>query len=332
MKNISYNVDYNRKREKMKKLLSFIEWTDFEKEYKSKIDFKNSLKKFGLDGIEIVRTGDYDFVPKDFITGIHLPFFTSWVDYYTGLENEVIKEFGSLEESEKFYGYKKENFYKYFQNDLEFSEKYCEYSVFHIGNTTSLEYLSGDHHLSDLEVIDASIKLINEILENFSYNKYFLMENLYFPGLQFNDINLTKKLIENINYEKKGFMLDIGHLMNSNPEIKNEDEGWDFVESVIDNHKELIDYFLGIHLHVSVSGENIKKYRNKNPKMAKNFQDRFSQIYDAVENIDTHSISKSKKAKKVIEKINPKYLVLEFKSENRKEREENIKLQLENLR
>lgn len=315
----------------MKKLLSFIEWEECISDYKDISDFENSLESFGLNGVEIVRCGDFNIVPKDMIYGIHLPFFTSWVDYYLGNEEEIIREFGSLDNGKDFYKFHRKDFYKYFLPDLKFSEKYCEYSVFHVANTTSLKYLSQNHHYTDEEVLDATAELINEILENINYSKYFLMENLYFPGLQFNDVNLTKSFLEKIEYDKKGFMLDIGHLMNSNPEIKSEDEGWDFVESVIDKHWDLIDYFKGIHLHVSVSGENIKKYKAEDPKLSKDFYKRFEEIYEAVMNIDTHSISESKKARRVIEKINPEYLVFEFKSENRKEREEKLKLQLKNL-
>lgn len=315
----------------MKKLLSFIEWEECISDYKDVNDFTNSIKKFGLDGIEIVRCGNLNIIPKEIIWGIHLPFFTSWLDYYLGNEKEVIREFGSIKEGEKFYNIDREEFYKYFLPDLKFSEKYCEYSVFHVANTTSLEYLSQKHHYTDEEVLNNTAKLINEILGNIKYSKYFLMENLYFPGLQFNDVNLTKSFLEKIEYENKGFMLDIGHLMNSNPEIKSEDEGWEFVEEVIDNHWDLIDYFKGIHLHVSVTGENIKKYKREDPMLSEDFYKRFEEIYEAVKNIDTHSISKSKKARKVIEKINPEFLVFEFKSENRKEREEKLSLQLKNL-
>ncbi len=314
----------------MKKLLSFIEWGSYLKEYESMEDFKKSLYDLGLDGIEIVRCGE-DLIEKDLVEGIHLPFFTSWVDYYKKDHKRVIEEFGSLEVAEGFYTKNPEDLSDYYLQDLEYSKENCRYSVFHVANTTSLEYLNQNHHFTDEEIIDASAELINEIIKKSKIENLFLLENLYFPGLKFTDVNLTKRLIDKIDYKNIGFMLDIGHLMNTNPEIKTEDEGWDYVEKIIDDHKDLIDYFKGIHLHVSVTGDEIKRVKENPPDLSDDFYERFRQIYEAVKNIDAHSISKSSKAKKVIEKINPDYLVLEFKSETRAEREEKIKAQIKSL-
>lgn len=312
----------------MKTLLSFIEWKDYLQEYKDEKEFVNSLKNMGIDGIEIVRCGFDSFIPKDFIYGIHLPFFTSWVDYYKNDVNRVVEEFGSYEIAENFYTKSPDKLYEYYLDDLKYSNENCEYSVFHVANTTSLEYLSQNHHFTDEEIIDYSADLINKIIKESKIENLFLLENLYFPGLKFTDINLTKRLIEKIYYDNIGFMLDTGHLMNTNPDIKSEEEGWDYVEKIIDEHIELIDYFKGVHLHVSVSGEEVKRLKENTPKLSDDFYERFEQIYHAVKGIDTHSISTSSKTKKVIEKINPDYLVLEFKSEKRFEREEKIKKQM----
>lgn len=316
----------------MKTLLSFIEWEKYILEYKSKEDFKKSLLDLDLDGIEIVRCGEELDIPKEIIYGIHLPFFTSWVDYYKKDRKRVLEEFGKYSIARNFYTLDYNRLSEYYLKDLEFSNKYCEYSVFHVANSTSLEYLSQKHHLTDKEVIDASIKLVNEMLDQVKINNYFLLENLYFPGLKFTDVNLTRRLIEKIDYDKVGFMLDIGHLLNTNPDLETEDEGWDYVEKIVDDHREFLDYFKGVHLHVSVSGKVIKDLKENTPLLCKDFYDRFEQIHNIVKSIDTHSISTSKKAKKVIEKINPEYLVLEFTSENRADREEKIKKQLINLK
>lgn len=316
----------------MKTLLSFIEWEKYFREYESKEDFKNSLINLGLDGIEIVKCGEELELPREIIHGIHLPFFTSWVDYYNNDRKRVVEEFGEYDIAKGFYTLEYDRLSDYYIKDLEFSKKNCEYSVFHVANANSLEYFSQKHHLTDIEVIDASAKLINEMIKKVKIDNYFLLENLYFPGLQFNDVSLTKRLIEKIEYDKIGFMLDIGHLMNTNPYLKTEDEGWDYVEEIINSHIELIDYFKGVHLHVSISGKNILDLKENTPLLCKDFYDRFEQIHNIVKSIDTHSISTSKKAKKVIEKINPEYLVLEFTSENRADREEKIKKQLINLK
>lgn len=313
----------------MKYLLSLIDSPQINLEYKSSQELNNFINEAKLDGLEIIRCGGSNIIKPQMATGTHLPFFNFWMDYYNKNEERIVKEFGSLELAREFYQYAPEELYKYFLNDLEFANKYSEYVVFHVGDVSNLEYLSRNHFYTDEEVLNCSAKLINQILKNSNYSKWLLLENLYFPGLRFNNLELTKKFLNSIDYEKVGFMLDIGHLMNANTSIKTEDEGWEFVEKTFRNFSSLKNYFKGIHLHVSVSGETVKKLQKNPPILSKDFYKRFEEIYQYVSEIDQHKISTSNLTKKVIDLIEPEYLVLEFKAINRGEREEKVRKQME---
>lgn len=315
----------------MKILLSLISYSKTYDQYESHDDFRKSLKDLGIDGIEEVLVDEESRVEKDLVYGVHLPFFTSWLDYYREDKARVTEEFGSLELAGDFYGHPPQDLYKYFLPSLAYAKEYADYSVFHVANTSSLEYLSQRHFYTDEEVIKASANLINTMIKESAYDKDLLLENLYFPGLQFTNPDLTRRLLDLVDYDRLGFMLDIGHLMNTNPYFKSEDEGWAYVEKIFMDHRDLKDCFKGIHLHVSVSGECARAYRANPPDLAEDFYERFGQIYTYVSRIDTHQIARSSRARRVIDLIEPEYLVLEFKADTREEREGLAKDQIELL-
>ena len=316
----------------MKILLSFIDGPNADLEYSSNDELEIFMNNSNLDGLEIVRCGGSEVVKSEKVIGVHLPFFNFWIDYYKGDEKRVIEEFGDLKTAKKFYQYEPEDLYKYFLPDLEYANSNSEYAVFHVADIRNVDYLAQDYHYSDIEVIESSIKLVNKILENSNFDKLLLFENLYFPGLQFNDVSLAKHLLESINHDKVGFMLDIGHLMNTNESIKTEDEGWKYIDRIMDKFESLKEYFKGIHLHTSLGGEFRQMYKNNPPKLSEDFYKRFEEIYHYVSEIDQHNIVKSSLANKVIEKISPEYLVLEFSSTNRNDKEEKLYEQMKILR
>lgn len=316
----------------MKYLLSFVDSPQVDLEYESILELEKFLEKAGLDGLEVVRCGASKLVESGMAIGLHLPFFNFWMDYYMQNEERIKLEFGSLEKAREFYQYKPEELHKYFLRDLEFANKYSEYAVFHVADVSNLEYLSRKHYYTDEEVLKATSELVNNMIEDSNYSKWLLFENLYFPGLQFNNLELTKRFIKSIEYEKIGFMLDIGHLMNTNTSIKNEEEGWKYVEEVYYGFLELKEYFKGIHLHVSVSGDYVEKIEKNPPKLPVDFYDRFEAIYEYVSHIDQHEISTSFSTNRVVNLISPEFLVLEFKASNRVEREDKAIRQMKILK
>lgn len=315
----------------MKILLSYIEWKREGFEYETMEDFRKKLKDLGLDGLELVSCWEENFIPKDLIHGVHLPYFSSWMDYYLKKTDTVVEEFGSMEVAKDLFSYRPEDLYKYYLQALKYADSLGAYSVFHVANCNSLEYLGQNHSYSDLEVIDQAAKIINKLLREAKPSSLFLMENLYVPGLKFTDPELTKRLLDKIDYENKGLVLDTGHLMCTNEEINSEDQAWDYIGEIVEKNRELLPYIRVVHLHSSLSGRVVKSYKKDPPKIEGDFYKRLEAYYKYVGKIDTHSLVRSKKAKKIIEKINPDYLVLEFSYEDRKDMEEKIKTQLQVL-
>lgn len=312
----------------MKILLSYVEWKREKFEYQSMDDFRKTIKGLGLDGIELVSCWEDNFIARDLIHGVHLPFFTSWMDYYLKKEARVIEEFGSMDFARKFFGHKPEEIYKYYLQALAYANSLGAYAVFHMANCNSLEYLGQNHFYSDRDVIDAGADLVNKLVKEANIKTPLLFENLYVPGLKFTNLALTKRLIEKVNYDNIGFVLDTGHLMCTNKNIKTEDQAWEYVDEIVSYNKEILPLIKVVHLHGSQSGKLIKSYKENPPQMTGDFYENLKDYYKYVNKIDTHSIVRSKKAVEVIEKINPAYLVLEFSYRNREDMEEKTKSQL----
>lgn len=313
----------------MKILLSYVEWKREKFEYQSMDEFRKTLKGLGLDGIELVSCWEDNFITRDLIQGIHLPFFTSWMDYYLKNEDRVIEEFGSMDIARELFANEPEEIYKCYLPALSYASSLGAYSVFHMANCNSLEYLGQNHFYSDKDVIDAGADLVNKLVKEANIKSPLLFENLYVPGLKFTNLALTKRLLEKVDYNNIGFVLDTGHLMCTNEDLETEDEAWDYVDEIIEYNREILPFIKVVHLHGSQSGKLIKVYKENPPQLTGDFYENLKDYYKYVNKIDTHSIVRSKKARDLIEKINPDYLVLEFSYRDRKDMEEKIKRQLE---
>ncbi|MDO5036978.1 MAG: TIM barrel protein [Tissierellia bacterium] len=314
----------------MKKLLSFIASKTYLDDYQSREDLTGLIQDLGLDGIELIRCQDKeDKVDLDLVKGVHLPFYTSWMDYAFYRDEDLLEEYGDWETVQSFYQVERDKFYQYFLEDLDFAQAHGDYCVFHVNHVRSIDFLPQDYNHSSPEVIRGACQVINQILEGRGEEgPLFLMENLYSPGLTFTDPHLTDALLEGVAYKKKGFMLDTGHLMSTNSSLKNEDQAWAYIEERVRAHGSLKKYFRGIHLHASVTGPIREYYRQNPPKLPEDFMDRFREIYQYIGQIDTHGLALSDQARRVIDYIEPDYLVLEFKYQDRQDLVAKVKRQL----
>ena len=315
----------------MKTSISFILSNYTLKEYDSMEDLENSIHSMGVDGMEVVRVGDINLENTDLINGVHLPFFTSWMDYYLQNTDHLVKEFGSLEKAKSFYGYGPDKLHKYYESDLKFAEDYGEYTVFHLANIATQNYLSSRSYYTSKEVIETSLEMINKLLQNRNSKNLFLLENLYYSGLTFLEPKLTEQLIEGLETDHKGFMLDTGHLMCTNPRIRTEEEGWDYVLDILKMNEPFLKHIRGIHLHATTGSHLYHEIKENPPAYIKDFDERFKYLYDHVGEIDQHRIATSDKVNRVLDLVQPDFLTLEFKSNSRQEQEILAKRQMEIL-
>ncbi len=183
-------------------------------------DLREFTCSHGLDGIEVLPIGKPDslsWIPPKLVPGMHLSYYNSWYDAYIGDEEKVIAEYGSLAEAERILGGPAREIALRLRAQLDFCQKLdVKYVVWHVGNITLSETATCRFEHDSASVISAAIEIINAALDGQKYSFDFLVENLWGPGFTFTEPELTRTLLEGIEYPRKGIMLDVGHLMHIN--------------------------------------------------------------------------------------------------------------------
>jgi hypothetical protein len=304
-------------------------------EYRDAADFEQSYRQCGCDGVEMIYAEEdkTNMLDSKSIVGLHLSFYPDWIDFWNGNKEALLKEFGTQDTYEWFYGGKdRSTLIHNFTTDLERAEALnVRYVVFHVSNVTISETYTYRMEHTNEEIIDAAADLINVILDDKKYNFDFLMENLAWPGLTMTQPAVTQRLLNKVHCPRKGIMLDIGHLMNTNIDLQSEEEACAYVNKMLDAHGELTKFIKGVHLHQSLSGSYVKQCL-KNPAIPiGDYCQRMAQAYDHINKIDWHRPMTCAGTKALIERIAPKYLVYELNAKNRVEREHLLKIQTDAL-
>ena len=308
-------------------------------EYNGSEDLKAAYERYGLCGIEIIRCDENaeKVIKPDMIKGVHMIFYPVWLDFFIDNEEGLFAEFGNRYTWENFYG--GADFtavMSRFNKDLEYAKMVgAEYVVFHVSDVTIKGVFTHKHTHTDKEVIDAACKIINLLLDDKHYDFDFLVENLWWPGFTMTDPQLTNRLISGIHYKRKGIMLDTGHLLCTNMDIENQEEGCRYILDILDKHEKafpgICEYIKGIHLHQSISGKYAKEILKEEVDLKEDYYDRFAQVYEELGYIDTHCPWETESINAVIDKVSPHFLVHEIQATNRQERERLIKIQVSNL-
>lgn len=279
---------------------------------------RNFLNEYNFDGIELIQYEFWneDSIPKEMIKGLHLKFYPVWIDFWREDKEKLLSKVENEENIKMLYGgLNKQVLVDYYKKELEIAEKIgVEYLVFHVCHVDIDESYSYNFSYTDEEVIKETAYFLNQVFKDTNYTFKLLLENLWWPGLKLTDKHLVKKLIDSIDYKNTGFMLDTGHLLHTNPYLKNSDEAIDYILETIENLGEMKKYIKGVHLNYSLSGEyvleTIKKYENKN--LIGNFKDRYMEAYWHIFKIDYHHPFINKRVREIISKLDLDYLVYEF--------------------
>lgn len=285
----------------------------------------------GFDGLELMC---YDPDPSgiilpEFVTGVHMSLFSYWLDFWLGNEEALLKEFDTLENCERHYGgLTPEALLGRFRNDLRKAELYgAEYVVFHVSDCSTEEVFTRCFKYSDDVVIENTCMLLNELFKEISNGPILLLENLWYPGFDFTKPEMTRRLLQGINYKKKGIMLDTGHLLHTQNSLKTQEEGLEYLNRQLDRHGELAEYIKGIHLNQSLSGQYAEKIQKQPPKMEQEYNERQWQLLEYVMKIDSHKPFTCNGVSELVKRIGPDYLVFELMSKTREQHKDVLRRQ-----
>ena len=282
-----------------------------------------------LDGIEFMLCAPWDraMFPPTYIKGVHLLFWPTWVDFWRGNRAALMEEFGSEENIRAYYGSSDISDWvaAWKENLRQAAECQPQYLVLHVAHNRTSEMYTRAFAATDEDVIRATIELVNEIACEIPEGCRLLFENLWWPGLTFRKPQLAEMLLDQVNYADAGFMLDTGHLMNTNFDLQNENEGADYVVQTYRDLGELGKCIYGVHLHQSISGsytkEMMRRYAGEHRPLD------WSEAMAYVLQVDLHQPFQTEAARKIIDAIQPDYLVHEFTQRSRCDLEQKLRTQ-----
>ena len=299
----------------MKTLFNITTSEDDVDRFRSIADFEDMLNPH-FDGVELMyyREDERKIISKDKVIGYHMQFYPTWMDFWLGNEERLLKEFASKDNWERYYGgTERAGIICRLKEDLKMAHRYgAEYVVFHVSESTVEESFTWNYYYSDEEVVDATAELINEVFKEEDGEIALLLENLWQPGLTFTRPEITKRLLDQITYPNKGIMLDTGHLLHTNTALKTQEEGIAYIHQMLDVHGELCRYIRGVHLNQSLTGEYCENIRKNPPKMKETYEERYTQMFFHAYAVDEHKPFTGEGIKELMERIAPEYLTFEF--------------------
>lgn len=305
--------------------------------FKEKADLQNFYKNLEIDGLELMLIEGLEvpkIITKEDINGLHLNFVPYWYDFWKQDEKALKNIFGTQAAWENFYG-SPDPFIlvEHLKKELDAADAFgVNYVVFHVSESAPDECLTYQMTHTDEEICDAAAEMINAALDGKNYHFDFLCENLWWSGLTMTKPNVVKRLMEQIHYEKKGIMLDTGHLLHTNRKLRTQDEAVTYIHDILDKNEELCRYIKGIHLQQSLTGEYVEEYLKKDIDLTLPYEEKMMLLYPHIFQIDQHKPFTASGVKGLIEKIRPQYLTYELISENNAEHLKMLKAQLAALK
>lgn len=315
----------------MKQLISYYSVPQYEEDIKKTgMDLPEFLKAYGLDGIELLvyRSEPYLQSFSKWTVGTHLRFWNSWLPLWYQDEETLLHLFKNKENIEKYYGgLKRATWILQMQRNIKAAAlENPKYMVMHIAEANPEEIFSYQFKYSDEKVLKTAARAFNKLVTTIPENVQFLFENLWWPGLRLTEPKLVEEFFSRIERKNVGLVLDTGHLMNTNPNLKTEEEGIDYVCQVLKNMGPLAKLIKVVHLNCSISGTYLRHAGNKVPNDIS-----LASCLQRVCKIDQHKPFTNPKVQNILEMIEPQYVVHELAHNDSLDYEKQLRKQLHTL-
>lgn len=268
--------------------------------FSSPEDLRGFYTGFGLDGLELMPLDPAlpSQISPDMVTGVHLCCPPDWMESDPAI----------IEAS--------------YRRDLEFARRMeAEYVVFHASQISEEEATTYRFSHTDEQVVDACCSLVNTLMDGQDYTFLFLLENQWWPGLTFLRPEIAGALLDGIHYPHTGFMLDTGHLMNTNQQLSTPDEAVAYIHTVLDQNERYLPYIRGIHLNQSLSGAYVQDYL-KRPPFDRSKADAAAwacHVYEHIFQVDQHRPFVADGVRDLVKRIAPDYVTYEYITRDRDE-------------
>jgi len=277
------------------------------------------LDETGFDGFELYPVGGYEFsrIPAGLIGGVHLRFFVMLRQIWRNDIQGLLELFDSEENVRMYYGGTgRDAVVGCYRDQLELARAFgAPYVVFHPVHY-ELDYVfNWQPPWTWQETVDLTAEIINEALQASRFDGWVLFENLWWPGnFRLDSTQEIDRLLERVDHERSGIVLDTAHVFNKNQDIRTEEEAVAYLLRQVDALGEYRRLIKAVHLCKSLSGEHVRAgMRAPDPfRGAKTFWDRFSLALDHVRNIDVHDAFDNGAIARLFDRISPEHVVFEF--------------------
>ncbi|MBQ6808334.1 MAG: TIM barrel protein [Firmicutes bacterium] len=288
----------------------------------------------GFDGLELMHfeADSRGIIPKEKVIGLHMRFPACWLDFWRQDEEALLQEFGSLEDCEACYGgLERETLCQWLLRDLEQARNYdVEYLVFHAAECSAGEAFTQRYRHSDEEVIRGLCEILNQVFTE-KDGPLLLLENLWHSGFRFTRPEITKSLLDAVNYPRTGIMLDTGHLLHTKRSLRSPSQAVEYIHSLLDAHGELCQGIHGVHLNLSLSGDYAEQVMANPPRLSPDYMERSGQVFSHIFRQDQHRPFLCPELEGLLRRIAPQYLTYEFISDSKAQHREFLTAQRQAL-
>jgi len=277
------------------------------------------LNRNRLDGFELIFHGNFATgpFPEQNIHGIHMCYWPVWLDFWRGDEKALLRQFQNQENIKHYYGgLDRQSIIDQYRAEFKKAKELkAGYVVFHVSHVELDHIYDWDFTYSDWDVLKAAAELANEVFGDEDKGVAVLFENLWWPGLNFISPKLVQDFYDLIDYPRKGFMLDTGHLMITNRELMDEAKACEYILDMAAGLGSLKKEIKGIHLSKSLSGEYLKLDHSAKKQAIKEIDDIWARNMEArkhIMKIDQHNPFEGSVIGKVIDDLQPDYVIYEL--------------------
>lgn len=302
-------------------------------------EIKEFVDKNNMEGIELGLTLDYDLekIPKELIVGVHLSFYPMWLDFWKGNKEKLDTQFANEEALYAYYkGQSPQCLIESYRTQYERAKALgAKYMVFHVSHVLPEDSFTWQFDYTDQEVMEATLELIHAAFPNDEDGPLLLFENLWWPGLNYKDAELTKWFMEQVQYPNKGYLVDVSHLILTNSHIGTEEQAYSYVKETIEALGETRKWIKGVHLNKALPKHYMQRnheYLLQKYQETKDSKQKLAILKKHIQALDGHVPFDHPVAKKIVNLIDPLYCVYETAPDSRYELAYFIKKQHEALK
>jgi len=299
------------------------------------------LSNMNLAGFEIYPHGELNAedIPAKLVGGFHLQSFPILTPLLYNDSSRLMKIFGDWKTVEQFYGgTDADHIVNTMVSQLNLAAKLnAPYAVFHPMDCDMENLFTQDFPWTLDDTFAACAELLNLALRQSNFKGWLLFENMWWKqSFRLDSRQEYDKLRSRINYAKCGICFDTGHMMATNTSLFDESGSISFLMNRL-HQLDLSSEIKTLHLNSSLkmnslpNGSLVDMPDSKQAQASYQDYDGFWAQFDValqhISGLDPHNGFKRSDLSRLIEVIDPDYLVHEITQNEIREWQQSIRQQ-----